>query len=311
MNSSEIVRISSEWLDANKSRAYPFDDECADAPGRLPTEIFTDAFFAVSGLGGEPLYMSRLVLGANSFQVYVATESVDIGLIADIRYDTPERSQIVVSVDNGDGVKVSGVLVLGDASVVKTLPADNVLDLSNGKLFLGCVRELTVTGIRGIKVNNTIYSGVVDLVAGDGITLDVESSQSETKIYIKAKDRTLPTANTLIVSDKTLLHEITELYGPVVSMINGVKPDSKGNVTLAYPDDGQGYVAFPSSDSESGGTIILKDSSTNVVECENALVKSIMANIDELNNRAARLADTVNALDTANNVMSVSLSRIV
>lgn len=307
----EIVRISSEWLDANKSRAYPFDDICADSPNRIPSEVFTDAFFTVTGIGYESMYVSKVVQGPTSFQVYVRTEKRDIGLLADIPYDTPERSQLSVDIDVGDGVSVSGLLVVGNVLGIKSMLPVTELGLSDGKLFNGCVRSFSVDGVSGIKVKDRIYRGVVDLVPGEGITLETKSTQEETLIYVTATNRQIPRENLIIVDDEKLLEELSNLYGTPVSMINGVSPDPEGNIILAYPkqqtaEGAGGFSPFPAE----SGAIVLQDSSGATISCENTLIETIMANISELNERAARQAETTTAIDTANNVMTVSLSRI-
>lgn len=309
MSSNEIVRISSEWLDANKSRAYPFDDACADAPNRIPSPVFTDAFFQTSGVGSGGIFVNRVVLGQTSFQIYIASSDRDIGLLADIPYTTEERTQIPVDIMLDDGATISGVLVVGDVTEIKNMQSDSVLTEAAGKFFLGCVREISDNRLLGIKVNDKLYTGVIDLVAGDGIELAVEELEEETKITVSAKDRSVPPENMIITDDATLLKEISKLYGTPVAMINGVKPDAQGNITLAYPtaeSGGKGYTPFPSAT----GTIILQDASGASETCENTLIETIMANIAELNNRSARHAETLDALDTANNVMSISLSRL-
>lgn len=308
-NTNEIVRISSEWLDANKSRAYPFDDSCAAAPGALPTDLFTDAFFSLSGVSGESLYISKIILGQTSFQVYAATESYDLGLIADIPYSTPERAQVLIDLSTDEGVTLSGLLVVGDAMSVKRMYPVNEMSLENGKFFYGCVREFIGEGVTGIKIGDRVYRGVVNLVAGEGIEFDVTEEPGETTIRMAAKERQIPKENMIIVDDTTLLAELTRLYGAPVLTINGRRPDSSGNIILAYPDDavkGQGYSPFPTD----VGTIILQDASGATGTCENTLVETLMANIAELNDRSARQAETLSAIDTANNVMSVALSRI-
>lgn len=306
---NEIVRIASEWLDANKSRAYPFDESCADSPNRIPSEVFTDAFFSVNGIGSESLYVSKVVLGQTSFQVYIRTESVDIGLLADIPYDTPERTQLSVDYDAGDNVSISGLLVVGDVTAIKSMMPVTDMTISDGKFFNGCVRSFVTEGVSGIKVGDNIYRGVVNLVPGPGVSFDVDQTPEETKITIRALGRQIPEDNLIIVSDKTLLEEISNIYGSPVTSINGVSPDYRGNIILAYPNgssQGGGFSPFPAE----VGSIVLQDSSGAVASCESTLVDTIMSNISELNERAARQAETTTAIDTANNVMSVSLSRM-
>jgi hypothetical protein len=307
MSSNEVVRISSEWLDANKSRAYPFDEKCADSPNSIPSPVFTDAFFRTAGLGNASLYISRVVQGQTSFQVYAATTDKDIGLIADIPYTTPERSQIPVDVALEDGSTISGIFVVGDVSEIKRMQSDTILGVGDGLLFYGCVREFLDEGVRGIRVGDTTYTGVVDLVAGDGIELSVTSNEDVTTIKIAAKNRTVPPANLIIVDDATLLKELKDMYGSPVYRINGLAPSDSGDITIAYPTEGDaGYAPFPNE----GGAIILKDASNASDSCENELIDTIMANIAELNARSARCVETLDAIDTANNVMSISLSRL-
>lgn len=310
VHTNEIVRVASEWLDANKSRAYPFDESCADSPNRIPSEVFTDAFFAVSGVGYESLYVNKIVQGPTSFQVYVRTESKEIGLLSDILYTTPERTQLSVDIDTGDGITLSGLLVVGNVTAIKSMSPITDMDISAGRFFNGCVRDFTTGGVQGVKVGDKIYRGIVNLVSGEGITLSTETNPTngETKIVIEAESRKVPDDNLIIRDDITLLKELWNLSGPLVHTINGVTPTADGDIILAYPsaDGAKGFSPFGTD----AGTIILQDYSGESGSCEDDLVESIMSNISELNDRSARIAETVTAIDTANNVMSVSLSRI-
>lgn len=328
--SGEIVRISSEWLDANKFRAYPFDESCANAAGRIPPSVFTDAFFITTGLSGGPLIIRRVVLGQTSFQLYMAAADVDLGLVADILYDTPDRTQIPIQASYGGGISLDGVLIVGNAQDIKTMQADNELDEENGKLFYGCCREFSKPGVTGIRVGNTIYDGVVDLVAGDGINITTtEGTGGVTTIQITAPSRVPPEANTEVINDSTLLDELIDLYGSPVTTINGVGPTESGNILLVHPskvsstndgastgsgDDevstgsGGGYTVFPVSGSV--GAVVLGDATGAQEACEDTLVETIMSNISELNNRLSRISESIDAIDMANNVMSISLSRL-
>lgn len=308
--SGEIVRISSEWLDANKFRAYPFDESCANAEGRIPPAVFTDAFFMVTGLSGKQLHVSRVVLGQTSFQLYMAASDMDLGLVADIPYDTPDRTQIPIQSNYEGGVSLDGLLVVGNAKDIKSMQADNTLTEANGKLFYGCCREFSNPGVTGIRIGDKIYRGTVDLVAGEGVDFNVsEGGDGVTTVEITASSRILPSENMIIVDDVTLLREINELYGSPVTMINGVQPDVNGNISLVYPsEDSGGYIPFPASGGR--GAIVLQDTTGAQEVCENTLVETIMANISELNDRLSRATETTNAIDMANNVMSISLSRL-
>lgn len=310
MNNNEIVRISSEWLDANKSRAYPFDESCAESPNRVPSPVFTDAFFRTSGLAGSVMYVSRVVQGQTSFQVYAATKERELGLLADIPYTTPERAQIPVEISFEDGAYVSGTLVVGDVSEIRRMGAETALTDLDGKFFYGCVREIVDNRVRGIRIGDSVYTGIVNLVPGAGIELSVEESEEGTTILISATDRELPDENKVIISDATLAAEINAMYGSPILKINGVEPDDSGNITLAYPDPSyeSGYRPFPGDENKS--TITLDDASGASESCTNPLIETIMANIAELNNRSARCIEMLNAIDTANNVMSISLSRL-
>jgi hypothetical protein len=309
MSTNEISRIASEWLDANKSRSYPFDESCGGAPGRIPTNVFTDAFFRCSGITGE-LYINRVVLGQTSFQIYAAAGSKDIGLLADIPYDTPERTKVPISILLDLDGSLDGFITVGEASAIKEMLADNVLTTANGKFFYGCVRDFSSSGLLGIRVGETVYSGVINLEAGEGVDIDVEEVAGETNIRISAKDREVPPENMLIVDDKTLAQEISALYGSPVFTINGVIPDESGNIILATPDASRegasGYAPFPAG----VGTITLMDNSSNDISCENTVLDTLMHNIAELNARGAQLKESVDGLDEANSVMSLSLSRL-
>jgi hypothetical protein len=312
--SSDVHRLATEWLDTNKSRAYPFEVSTSNTADRIPSPVFTDALFSVTGMSDDAIfYVNRVIQGQTSFQVYVTISDrpTSSWLLADIPYNTPERTQIQVSIDSEDDLSITGMLVVGDLKEIRHMAADTVLDEKSGAFFKGCVRTQGIDSVTGIRVNGRTYTGVVNLVAGEGIAFEVSTDQDtgDTIITVSAKDRVIPDDNRAVTTDEELLGELKNLYGSFVTQINSVSPDDSGNIILAYPDpdsSGVGYTAF----SGGSGTIVLQDTQKSTIDCESLLIDTIMNNISELNERGARQAESISALDVANNVMSIALSRL-
>lgn len=314
--------------------------------GAIPPMLFVDAFFMITcdpEVSDIIVRIDKLVQGMTSFQAYIevlgTSSEVDPVIIADIPYDTAPRSTWPISWTDGV-VSVSGGLIVGDLTEVRNLAAVHYLG-DFGIIFPGCVRK-TPTAVIGISVGNTVYTGNVTLEGGDGIDITVLDANgdpveegavvSDARIRITANNRVASDeAYTNIKTDKDIVDAIFAKLGNYVRTINGVSPDSEGGIWLATPDglssatvdinevDGTGSAdgepkklpllsAFPGGDGS--GVIHLADATGTVVDCADYVIETITGNISELNDRGARILESINALDTANNVISMSLSRL-
>lgn len=339
--SFELAGVSAEWLDSNKSRSYPFADTCADDSNRIPSSVFTDALFIASvGSASEALsetqnldcFVSKIVLGQTSFQVYMTFGKHTDVFCCDIPYTTKDRTQINVSVEFSNGDNVSGFFIVGDVSAIKTIHSA-VLEpgMSGGKLFEGCIRNIFSSGITGIYVDDVKYTGTIKLVAGDGIKMTVTTEDDITTINL-GLDIDLGTSD--INTDDALIDALVgDSRLGTVKTINGVPPVD-GNINLLYrqtSNNSNNQNPGPTENTEtaentententeivsyrafagSNHAIILDAILSGGVSLDNMsdTLDSTASDLSELNERCSRLEGSVSALDDVLSTISVALA---
>lgn len=313
MNVKTIGRLLPEWLDSNYHRSYPLDDS-ADGNG-LPTSFLVDALFLVSdNVDSTNLFISSIFVSGDNVQIELSGtvngSDVNFGTVAIIPFTTAKGSNIAVEIV-GEAYTITGNFVVGDVKSMEKVPSILNLSKSSGRIFPGCVRTISDM-LFGIKVNDTIYTGVVTLVAGTGIDIDVEELENETVINIKNSEYELPDENKIIVNDQTLLDNAIKNFGYPIRTICGVPPNINGDITFSTPESGEDADKYVVATGAGAGSIYLtiaNDSDEFKCIDKSAQIESLGQTLTNLNERAANLDEVLAAIETANSNLSLQISR--
>lgn len=311
-NTDQLVpRLATEWLNGNQHRAYPLDDSTAG--NGLPTAFLIDAlFFNSSTIDSLSLYISSIVQAGDNILVSMAGDvegvSTDFGVVATVPFSTTMGAHVGID-KRGNNYHLSGVLVIGDTSCISSITPLLELTWDEGRLFPGCVRTKEES-LLGIEVDGVVYSGIVTLVAGDGISFEVRDTDEGTEITVHNTNYAVPEEkNGIIVDDATLLRKAIELYGNPITTVCGVPPDADGNISFVVQNQNEQFVA---ASYVSDGAISLTIANDQVVtQCTDTSeqVTSLVESISNLNARSGEIHEGVQALDNAVSNLSLQVSR--
>lgn len=192
----------------------------------------------------------------------------------------------------------------------------------------------TVTGNDG---STSIFTGTLNDGYGNRITppagatwavTESELSEASTGnvLQISASEYAIPAENTLIVDDASLVAELVRSFGEPVRSINGITPDSSGNIEISG-DGNSVSTSNGSYDPDTGECtcdenvfrLVVTGTNANAgvitialnkpITCDtNTVVQMLMENINELNKRLTQLGLSITALDTANNNLAARLT---
>lgn len=312
-------KLSAEWLSANLSKAYPLDDTTGGVPGTLPSSLLTDAFILVSGLSEEvsikSAYISKIRNTGKSIllsvdivtndSTYSFSDSVDISFDSEDLH-TEEFSGTV------DGVSVVMALTAGLISTAKNMPAVTDLTEQQGKLFSVLVRKLprSLVGLNSISINGVTLTGDVSIELSDGIEVE-KLDDSSVKLTLTNFDT--PLENSQIVSDDDILSTLISRYGTPIRTINGATPNDEGAFLILSGADVEGedrykYAHVEASGSGDAGVIRLKLALDPCLELDD--IRTLTENLEELNDRAARLDSAQISLDNAIGSVATQLTRL-
>ncbi len=274
--------LNVEWLNKNALRAYPIRDSAlmrSEEGLTIPASFLVDAVLAIPfDMGSEasitkivyspPMLMLEITIGTYSATVTIADTTSHKGYV-----------EYPISF-NGDYSNIAkGSVVIGDLNL------DRGVYTTNLPLELRTIRP-SLLGVTGLGVatadgaNSPFFTGLVELLAGTNITLDV-----------------LPTADQItqvrINATETDLEEDCECAEPwskpaPVTSINGTSPDELGNINLEALDTCLAITA-------ENGTISFEDScSTPCCGCEEleaimTASKLLEHNVTALTNQLAEI----------------------
>lgn len=332
-----LGRVHTEWLTSNMSRAYPLADATGGMTGTLPCRLLTDAFILVYGDVAESdltVYISKVIHSSTEVIIHLAAKIsdqavVDFGPVAVFDKNSAIGSEYAFELSESDLI-VSGKLIAGDLSCCDAIPSTLDLSADTGCLFRGCVR-VAPKGLQGLEVDGVVYTGVVELVAGDGVSLDVASGDgrdgsADTIITISVNDYEIPAENKVITTDKQLLTQALELYGAPVRSINGFTPDSSGNIDIVADEqsvtaeEGDNstiemklhVTALNAVEDSSAGSGAIQVTITKPQECEiTSVIESLLTMLQQLNQRATALDLSVTEIDTAQANLAARLTGLV
>ena len=264
-------------------------------------------------------YIGRIEQDGSSVSLYLFTAltdadtPVELGLLARIPFNTVPETEIPVELKNDDaGVLLNGYVTVGLADISQTFPdAVTEIEEAAGLLYSGVIIPVT-NWTTALIVNGGLVSGDINLVAGSGINFRAgtltQNGVQVPVIYVECVD-SIQSGSSDITTDQELADYIYNKYGRPVCSINGCTPNLlTGDIQIRIKtvdattsDD----TTNPSVTISSGGTGYLTITDNRTAPCCTLDDQQIVIdNIAAVNERAARLENTITALETNLNGIS-------
>ena len=236
--------------------------------------------------------------GSNSKNLITARLVGELTELLDYVGEYDNNSLEIVSLNVDSTGAVSGSAVIG--GVTSSLKARMIT--ANGGIIIPDVGDIWYIDPENIKLS------------------DIDT---ETHLSISAADYDIPADNLTIVSDAQLLQEAVEQYGVPVRSINGVTPDSRGNISIVPDNDtvisSEGstqedrlkadFYACVSNVNTAAGLLTIRLS--REIPCDSGeAINSLMANIQSLNDRIAALNSFLNRLDAAQSNLALKVAEM-
>lgn len=311
---------SREWLNANMSRAYPFDDRTGGAVGALPGPALVDGFilttgfeieegtaewvFYVSGIDntGSSVLLSITAARGNDLVVFSNAVAIhDIDDFAVIEFSAHE-----------DSYTICGSFTVGLASVLRSIPSNTSLSPESAKIAPYIIHRVDGLCVTGIRVGDTLLTGEVTLAAGDGIELVPNGNT----IVISALNYQPPPENLAVIDDRTLVTKLVELYGRPVLSVAGVRPNcetgairiqgASESTTTSNASNVDYVVPVPGADGS--GVLYLKLDRDPMLDKD--YIVTLTTNLTQLDQRLGKVDSTITAVDKVVASVATQLTRL-
>lgn len=218
--------INTGWLNENANRRFPLADDVSAASSTnwvLPNAVITDLTVVATVGVHDPnnFFVSKVTLDG---EVLIITIGYKSGLTT---YDV--ASAVIDTLYHEDNASyelkplttegISGRITIGPSSVfVQLSPGVETFVFANTRIVVSCVRP-SAGAVTSIGVDSGSVTGDVKFVAGNGVRMTLDSLDNSITIEIDT--------NTIDLSGCGCSDASSPLYS-----INGVTPDSNGNVNI-------------------------------------------------------------------------------
>jgi len=228
-----------EWLNLNANRRYPIyeNSTCKDDNNfiELPDYLITDFVITLPTADEKEVYISKLIYSGSTLIFTLNIENEELSEInIDLNSHTINKSYKVEG--KGDWKGARGVIVLGNLSNInKDIPQGSYSFSKEATMFEPCTVRPSLEGVTGLSVYSSqsgsfsdLLTGVVELIEGTNIKLTVIPGDPP-KIRIDS----LLTEN----FEESCACSAEHDKGEPIRTINGVPPDSHGNITIEATQD--------------------------------------------------------------------------
>lgn len=218
--------INTGWLNENANRRFPLADDVSaksTTGWELPNAVITDLTVVATVGVHDPnnFYVSKVALDGEVLIVTIGYKSgvvtTDVAqAVVDTLYHEDNASYELKPLTT-DGV--SGRISIGFSSVFSILtPGVESFVFANTRIVVSCIRP-SAGAVTSIGVDAGSVTGAVKFVAGSGVKMTLDSLDNSIKIEIDTSTIDLSACG------------CSDASSPLYS-INGVTPDSNGNVNI-------------------------------------------------------------------------------
>lgn len=304
---SDLSTSAKEFCNANMSKAYPLAYTTGGESGTLPSSFLVDAMLLVDGIHESTVsaYISKVEVtlsGVYLSLIVVGNSSYVFDRLVFIPTSTELFAKLTFLGSSGS-VSVYGSVRVGDISSILSWPPETALTQTNGTLDETVLENVTGLFVSGLEVGGEVLTGQVTLIAGDGIELSVNGNT----VTITNARYTL--TGSTITNDSELLAQALSMYGNPVRTINGIRPNSTGDISIVVPaTDSDNFHFIKAESTGEDGTVVLSIAKDPCAD--NDTVENLMENVSQLNIRCSRIDEGIKALDNALNNISVQVTRL-
>jgi len=295
------INTLQEFLDENLHRNYPVLDggDCKDTTGQynLPTELIADMRLivpeGVKALG--TFFISSLIVRRYTADIEIsykpdAASAFPIGWFRnmDTGAETFESYPFAASAQadpaNVQFEDTTGTITAGTGMAAITLPGVwNFSEDSTPLVEIVPVEQLTK--FRSVQVGNSVFTGNIVLKEGSNVSIATSYDLATDTTTITFSARESAGAGVVLTDDESIIDALTLLYGPPITAINEIPPETDGNFTLRGADC---VVVTP----ETGGQGIRIENPCGIPCCDKETYLSpVYESINQLNSRHVRLED--------------------
>ena len=324
-------RLSTEWLNANMSRAYPLDDLTGGVPGTLPCNALVDGFIMTTGFtdGDYDFYISKSENTGKSLILSIVAESVSgsksvefVNAIAIHEAEDYATVEFYAESEDESPKTLSGTFTIGSRDVVHAIPTANYT-VEQTRIAPYVVRTVDNLCVTGIRVGDQVLTGEVTIEAGSGV--DITADHKTGVISISASNYAPPDKNMQIIDDATLAEQLIKSYGQPVTKIAGVTPDEYGSIRINIPtsttdpDEGDSdtptavdlsaayHYVIPESGDVAG---ILTLKLAKDPRLADDFIKNLLNNINQLDLRIGKVDSSITAVDRVIGSVATQMTRL-
>lgn len=234
------LAIYEEFISDNMDKRYPLSDEgIGSGSFQIPDSFMVDLKISIGKMDypSENSYryttfVSQLRVYSDYIYVQVSTVSDGIVAVSDpiptklTEADTLEDRTLTINPTTS--LPINGTLVVGTCLDIAKHVGIWDINEDHGMIFPANI-IVVPTSLTGLNVGGRLVTGDINLESGDGISIEYEEATNTIKFSIDPPEDA-------VITDDDLINIITKTYGKPVVSINGVPPDSFGNIQIDPTD---------------------------------------------------------------------------
>lgn len=249
-----MAEVYREFCDQNMHRAFPLSDASAgkDTSGTfyLPTDLITDIFLCVpniTGLDKTAFYISNISIRRYQLDITIGYDGVSdyIGSFRAISTTAALHTQYdYVPAETSLGndydalFHATGQITIGNAAEAAATPGSFSFDYANGAI-LGSRISAGLLNVQYFQVGDRLLTGTIKLKAGANVELNLVTDDTvDPPVHTITVSASLNAGADVLdlLNNADVVAALTALYGVPIQTINGIRPDSSMEFTLAAAD---------------------------------------------------------------------------
>lgn len=239
---SDIIKKYNEYIEDNLYKRYPLTDY-ADDGGSIPDSFMADIKICI-GIMDRPgddsyrysLYISKVTVYPDYAYVEFSDskENVTIAKTNPIPMNLSMADSVearTIRIVPTTEIPINGTLIIGTCSDIKNRKGVHTLSPEEGRLFPSNIIIDMGGGVDSIRVNDVYFTGEITLEAGKYINIEPDQDTNTIRISVDTSK-----APGLHMSSDELMDALASRYGTPIVSVNGVSPDSSGNINILPTD---------------------------------------------------------------------------
>ena len=237
---SDLIRSYNEFIEDNLYKRYPLTDYVNVNSSIIPDSFMADIKLCINVMdrpGDDSYRYSMYVSKITVYPDYAYVEFKDleddiviaktdpISMRLSMADSVEDRTIMIRPVTT---IPVNGTLVVGTCVDIKNIKGVHILTPDEGRLFPSNIIITTNAGVDAIVVGRSRLTGDVTIEAGDYIDIDADTTTNTIKISVDTSNINLSTSD--------IIKKLKDKYGNPVRTINGIYPDSDGNIQIDPTD---------------------------------------------------------------------------